>query len=257
MKLAQRLQFAVRNPIVAFRIALSRVLRHGRPADAPSHSQSADLQEIVAFARRRREAISDHLATLFIESVVVSPKLIVELGVRDGDSTFAFERVARLCDAHLVSVDLFPRVRPAGYALSWFVQEDDVSFAGRFQQYCADIGIEALVDVLFIDTSHEFEHTQREIAAWFPHLSQRAKVLFHDTNMGRVHARKDGTLTGGWDNKRGVIRAIEQHLDARFNERETFVDLRRGWLIRHDPFSGGFTVLERLPPDSNGLVGAA
>ena len=42
--------------------------------------------------------------------MAVRPRLIVELGVRSGESTFALERVARLCGSTMVSVDVEPPV---------------------------------------------------------------------------------------------------------------------------------------------------
>ncbi len=103
-----------------------------------------------------------------------------------------------------------------------------------------------MIDVLFIDTSHLFEHTHSEITAWFPFLSSRAKVFFHDTNLKRVYFRKDGSMGIGWNNGRGVIRAVERYLNRTFNERANLVDFSPGWLVRHFPYCAGFTILEKF-----------
>ncbi|HLF79391.1 MAG TPA: class I SAM-dependent methyltransferase, partial [Dehalococcoidia bacterium] len=172
----------------------------------PPATSLRELQEVREHARRRTD-ISDHLPVMFVEALAAKPKLIVELGVRGGDSTFVFERVARLSGATLVSVDIDDCSRVSTYESWHFVREDDVTFAGRFQAWCRDQGIDPSIDVLFIDTSHLYEHTKREIAAWFPFLSDTARVFLHDTNLKLVLRRGDGTLTLGWDNQRGVIRA--------------------------------------------------
>lgn len=68
----------------------------------------SDLKEFDEVKKRafNRTDINDHLVTLFVESLEIKPKLIVELGVRGGESTFVLERVAKLCGAKLVSVDI-------------------------------------------------------------------------------------------------------------------------------------------------------
>jgi len=106
------------------------------------------------------------------------PRLIVELGVRKGQSTFVFERVARLFDAALVSVDIEDCMQASSYPHWHFVQSDDVAFARRFPAWCAEHDLPAQIDVLFIDTSHVYEHTVQEIDAWFPLLAKHALVFF-------------------------------------------------------------------------------
>jgi hypothetical protein len=49
-----------------------------------------------------------------------------------------------------------------------------------------------------------------------------------------------------WDNERGVIRALEGFLGTSFDEKEDFVDYRRGWLIKHHAVCSGLTILERI-----------
>ena len=39
------------------------------------------------------------------------------------------------------------------------------------------------VDILFIDTSHEYEHTLAELYAYMPRVSNGGVALFHDTNL--------------------------------------------------------------------------
>ncbi len=99
--------------------------------------------------------------------------------------------------------------------------------------------------MLFIDTSHLYEHTKQEIASWFPFLATNARVFFHDTNLKQVYFRRDGTMGLGWENERGVIRAIEEHFGVSLPEKRDFVDAREGWLIRHYANSSGLTVLTR------------
>ncbi|HLJ62503.1 MAG TPA: class I SAM-dependent methyltransferase [Stellaceae bacterium] len=195
---------------------------------------------------RLREDIGDHLSTLFSETLVMRPRLIVELGVRQGASRFALEQAARLCGSALVSSDLDDCSAVCSQSPRWyFVKQDDIAFAGEFPEWCAARNIAPGIDVLFIDTSHLYEHTVQEIRAWFPLLSSCCKVIFHDTNLRKYFRRLDGTIGGGWDNERGVIRAIEERLDTKFNERIDFVTTVDEWTIRHWAHCNGLTVLER------------
>lgn len=213
--------------------------------------RTSDFRSLNEVKKRSlvRTDMSDHLVTLFYEAIAARPKLIVELGVRGGESTFVLERVARLRGATLISVDLDDCSRVSSYEGWKFIRSDDVEFARRFKEYCAENGIEPRIDVLFIDSSHLFEHTVQEVEHWFPLLAERAKAIFHDTNLKEVYFHKDGTPRKGWDNERGVIAALERYFGRTFNEEQAFVENVDGWLIKHHPYCSGFTVLEKIPPE--------
>lgn len=167
-----------------------------------------------------------------------------------GESTRCLLSAASVCGAKVLSVDIDDcddaELRATG---RWhFIRDDDVGFAEHgFVPWCQSMGVASAVDVLLVDTSHLYEHTKREIGAWLPHLSQGGIMMFHDTNMGKgVYCRLDGSLGWGWDNSRGVIRAIEELVGARYDESAFWSDVRGGFLIRHYPNSNGLTVLRRL-----------
>ena len=218
-------------------------LRSSRPA---MQGTSAEVQEIVARASARYTDISDHLLTLFAEAASVHPRLIVELGVRGGESTFAFERAARLSGAQVLSVDLENCQVQSSYPKWTFVKQNDITFAGEFPGWCASHQISPEIDVLFIDTSHLYQHTLEELRLWMPYLAAKSKMILHDTNMKRVYRRADRSLGLGWDNDRGVIRALEETLGTKFNEAQDFVTVADGWLVRHWSHCNGLTVLEKL-----------
>src|SRR5262249_8225440 len=127
-------------------------------------SLSPELKEIEDHALQFPSDISDHLPTIFSEAVALHPRLIVELGVRGGESRFALERVARVTGSALVSVDIDDCTSVCNESPGWyFVKSDDIEFAQTFPEWCAQREIEPRIDVLFIDTSHIFEHTVSEI----------------------------------------------------------------------------------------------
>jgi len=204
----------------------------------------------------KRTAINEHLETIFLESLTMKPQLIVELGVARGESARVLAQVAQLCGAKLVSVDLTDCSRALDWEEWLFVQKNDLEFAKEFETWCRERQIEPVIDVLFIDTSHYFDHTLEEIRAYFPFLAEHAKVIFHDTNLNTYIFRKDGSVDLGWDNDRGVIQALEVHFGRKFNKKEEFIDFVTPWLIKHYPYCSGLTVLEKLahlfPADASG-----
>ena len=242
------------NPAEALRFVRTRALHKTvgwynaliRPPNACIEKMSgiAEVDEVCVRSLHRGN-ISDHLLTLFLEARALKPRLIVELGVEKGESTFVFERVARLCDSKLVSVDLVNCSNACSYPGWLFVESDDIAFASKFPGFCYSHGFRPIVDVLFIDTSHEFTHTKSEIDSWFPFLSDRCVVFFHDTNVRPIYSRRDGSLGVGYNNQRGVIAALEAFLGTTFNEKRDFVDVANGWLIRHYASCSGLTILKR------------
>lgn len=221
---------------------------YNRIVRSPQYVPPTDLgtYEEVRQQAENKTDISDHLPSLFTEAVRNSPKTIVELGVRSGESTAVFERVARLSNADLVSVDIQEITFESEYDRWTFVQKDDVEFGEEFSQWAEENEIQSEIDVLFIDTSHLYEHTVMEIKNWFPHLSSDATVLFHDTNLTSIYRRTDGTLHTAWENDRGVIRAIEDHLGCSVDESEQFVTVQSGFVVEHYPHSNGLTVLQKI-----------
>ncbi len=207
---------------------------------------SAEVRSILDHCRVRTD-ISDHLLTLFGAALSVSPQLIVELGVRTGESTRVLAKVASLCASRLVSVDVDECSGVCDLPGWLFAQGDDIEFAKSFPAWTRERGLPDKIDFLFIDTSHLYEHTVAEIQHWFPYLSPRAKVAFHDTNQRRVYFRRDGSVGLGWNNARGVVAALEHHFNVRFAERHDFTEQLPGWLIQHQACCSGFTVLTRIP----------
>ena len=129
-----------------------------------------------------------------------------------------------------------------------FVKTDDIEFGAHgFKKWCAAASLQPEIDLLFIDTSHLYEHTKQEIQTWFPHVASAGAIIFHDTNMGfGVYGRLDRSVGRyGWDNQRGVIRAVEEFLGTNYDERRFFTDHAGGFLVAHYPHSNGLTVLKK------------
>jgi hypothetical protein len=148
-------------------------------------------------------------------------------------------------------VDIYPCALvglPDDATRSWtFIQSDDIAFGeAGFDHWCARHGLPPEIDLLFIDTSHEYAHTKEELRVWMPKLASRGVVALHDTNLDHVIERLDGSLGTGWDNQRGVIRALEEFLGQSFDEKRPFVAVADNWLVHLVPYSSGLTMMRRI-----------
>ncbi len=208
-----------------------------------------ELKQVEEKSRLRVDMAS-HLRPIFLETVESNPNLIVELGTKTGMSTFALSRAAMVTGATLLSVDF----RDCSDALDWdkwnFVHMDDVAFSKQFPEWASERDIKPSIDVLFIDTSHEYNHTKNEIAVYEPFFSKDVKVIFHDSNCSGWYIRKNFTIDKSYDCKRGVIHALEDFFGTSFNEKREFVEIRNGWLIKHNPKCNGLFIMKRIENQS-------
>ena len=128
---------------------------------------------------------------------------VLELGSRKGNSTLAFLAAAaaaggRVWSGDITDVTRNPEVRPWASAPGWtFICGDDTDPAvqARFP---------GEVDVFFLDTSHEYEHTLAELRAYMPRVTPGGVALFHDTNL----------LGWGGNPPRDDVPEVRQALDA-------------------------------------------
>lgn len=184
---------------------------------------------------------NENLLILYYETLQKNPKLIVELGLgttkEEWDaSNFIFSSLAQKMDFPLISVDKHDSGKFLHKIPNWhFINSDSVTFAKNFEDYCFEKNIPSKIDILFIDTSHLYEKTLEEIKAWFaPHLAHYARVIMHDTNLK------------AWDNKRGVIRALEKYFNVSFDETKNFSGGYKNFFVRHYTDNNGLMILDRL-----------
>ena len=133
----------------------------------------------LAYEIRRRDSsdISAHLERLHAEAAAYAKPVVIELGVRTGNSTAAFLKAVSENGGHLWSADVDEARVPAAWRDldCWtFLRGDDLSPA-----ILAALPPEA--DVVFIDTSHESGPTMAELEAYVPRVRPGGVVLMHDT----------------------------------------------------------------------------
>ena len=124
-----------------------------------------------------------------------APRLLVELGTHHGVSYAAFCEAVRRggLPTRCFAVDTWEGDKHAGFydesvfagfrsfhdplyrAFSTLLRLDFAAAAGRFA--------DGSIDLLHIDGAHDYDSVRRDFEAWLPKLSNRAVVLFHDTNV--------------------------------------------------------------------------
>lgn len=142
------------------------------------------LTELRAEYEARAHTPSDiveHLPKLHAAVERYTRPRVLELGVRSGNSTSAFLAAAGLVHGHVWSVDVTEPAVP-----EWWRD------TGRWTLTVGnDLDPQVLaaqpgaVDVLFIDTSHTYEDTMAELAAYVPRVRPGGTVLCHDTELER------------------------------------------------------------------------
>jgi len=134
-----------------------------------------------------------HLPTLYRETRDRPACRVLELGVRNGDSTLVFLIAAREVGGHVTSVDLeychtaHARVAAAGLSRQWtFIEGNDL-----------EIPWTTPIDHLFIDTSHRYEHTLAELRKFEPWVTPGGVISVHDTTSALGSWRAVGAYFAG------------------------------------------------------------
>jgi hypothetical protein len=133
--------------------------------------------------------MSHYLPVLFGTVARYPAAQVVELVVRAGTSTVGLLAGAEVAGGHVWSVDIdagcaFRQFTPQPDPALWtFIGADSVSWE-------AVAGTPGKIDVLFIDSSHEYRETCNELDLYLPKVVPGGTVLLHDTSSLKCHVRE-------------------------------------------------------------------
>ena len=116
-----------------------------------------------------------HLPRLRALVEVLDAKTVIELGTRSGVSTIAWLYALSQTGGHLWSVDIDEA--PRHIHLGWsFIQGDDMDPV-VFDR------LPAQADIVFIDTSHHYQHTLDELRSYVRKVRPGGVIVCHDTEL--------------------------------------------------------------------------
>jgi predicted O-methyltransferase YrrM len=123
--------------------------------------------------------IYEHVEFLHDFVVERNAQTVVELGVRSGNTTAPFLAAVQKTGGHLWSVDINVPAWPLefyGRDFATLIVGDDLAVADQLPDQ---------IDVLFIDTSHHYQHTLDELRLYGP---RSTAILLHDTELEHPYA---------------------------------------------------------------------
>ena len=126
--------------------------------------------------------IQEYMQFLYETALSYDEPRVLELGSRTGNSTLAFLAAAAINGGHVWSGDIDditknPEVSPWKDVPGWtFVHGDDMDPAVQVQ-------FPPEVDIFFLDSSHEYDHTLAELRVYMPRVAPGGIALFHDTHL--------------------------------------------------------------------------
>ena len=162
---------------------------------------SADLRTYLSaasFQKPQFTAVSawlDHAPFAFWLVDALKPRRFVELGSHNGYSFFAFCEAVQSgrLGTECFAVDLWGGDEHAGYYGDevfqnvWNHNEAHYASFARLVRASFDDAVsqfeDGSIDLLHIDGRHFYEDVKHDFETWEPKLSDRAVVLFHDTNV--------------------------------------------------------------------------
>jgi predicted O-methyltransferase YrrM len=171
-----------------------------------------------------------HLSTLFGIAIGSKGKTILELGVRNGDSTLPFLLAAKINKGKVYSVDINEtKFIPDGELENFwkFTKMDAIKFLENWDDSIP-------LDIVYIDDWHSYDHVKKELEILDRLVSPSTVILIHDLMYGGTcpFYHSDITLKDGqWANG-GPYRAVAE-LNPQFWEFSTL------------PWNNGLTILRK------------
>jgi len=172
-----------------------------------------------------------HLLTMFSIALSINAKHILELGVRNGDTTLPYLMAVNETNGFLESVDLNDTefICPAELKDKWSFTKTD---AIQFLEKCVKDGKK--YDLIYVDDWHSYDHVKKELELIDQIIKPSGIVLLHDLMYGNTCPYYHVDLTTcspQWANG-GPYRAVAE-LNPNF------------WEFSTIPSNNGLTILRK------------
>ena len=196
-------------------MARFRVFKYTRPMNKTQ--QKAKLKADYEYLCGLATDIQNHLPRMYDLVTSLGAKHVIELGTRTGVSTVAWLHALAKTGGTLTSVDLLPRPDMPEYYHWTYIQGDDTdpSVTSKLE----------VADIVFIDTSHYYDHTKRELETYKNLVKPGGVICLHDTLLE--------TPEGNPDHIKFPVRVALDEFCA-----------NTGWSYTHYDDSWGFAVVQ-------------
>lgn len=177
---------------------------------------------------------SDQLAAaIFGIALTTRGSKFLELGVREGASTYPLLLACKYLNAELTSVDIQRNIFncPDELQPHWkFVQSDALDYLERSPQH---------YDLIFIDDWHDGLHVKKELELLAPYCNKETVILLHDLMYGWKNPDYNKSDNGGgW----GLPNEF-----ANGGPYKAVADLPKDeWEFSTIPFNNGLTILRKI-----------
>lgn len=140
------------------------------------------------------------------------PRIVVELGTRFGESTMAFVAATSDVGGHVYSIDRYDQRDHKTFNAALLNHEGDNWTFIRADSLTAVQLWSVPIDHLFIDTSHKYAQSIKELNQWGRHVRPGGIISLHDTAVGNP---PEG-ITGPYqlDGFPGLRQAIKEYMKA-------------------------------------------
>jgi predicted O-methyltransferase YrrM len=130
--------------------------------------------------------IRHHLWSIYWLARNAPGRILIELGVRSGDSTRALLAAAKDADKHVVSYDqdgdaYDVRKVTENHGIPWSEFDGLWNCHRSDSVKAADQWLNRQLGFVFVDTNHDYDLTSRELAAWSPLIMLGGLIVLHDT----------------------------------------------------------------------------
>lgn len=190
-----------------------------------------DLKLIIEKTVNGNGDSDKHLLTLLGIALGSGAKTIIELGVRNGDTTLPLLNAAKINGGTLHSVDIEKtKYKPSlDLIQNWkFYEKDAIAFLEGWDS-------EKDIDLVYIDDWHSYEHVKAELAILDKLVSPSTIIVLHDLMYGGTtpfyHSDLTESAGAQWANG-GPYRAVAE-LNPQFWEFSTL------------PWNNGLTILRK------------
>lgn len=135
--------------------------------------------DFVWYLSLRDTDINQHLLLLYGLVLAIEAKTVLEIGA--GQSTFALTAAVNQTKGQFYSIDLTKEARERLFPNApdldqekrfHFLQGDSLKVVNKWDVW---------IDLLFIDSSHEYNQTLEELEKWTTYVKKGGFIVMHDT----------------------------------------------------------------------------